>query len=196
MKKTSKLTIGLSLSLSGRYAAMGCQAESALRLFAADTNAAGGIEISGQRYDIALECADDQGDQRHAASIYRELSSSRQVNLLFSPYGSALTRAAAPIAEAAGLLFVNHGGADDGLYQRAYRMLVGVLTPASGYMTELARLISNLKFWRKRVAIVSICIAVCPSGCGRDGTGVRRTPHPPPWSEGSREVPRPLRSGT
>ena len=155
MKKTSKLTIGLSLSLSGPYAAMGCQAESALRLFTADANAAGSVEISGQRHDIALECADDRGDQRRAESIYRELSSSRQANLLFSPYGSALTRAAAPIAEAAGLLFVNHGGADDGLYQRAYRMLVGVLTPASGYMTEFARLASNLKFWRKRVAIIS-----------------------------------------
>lgn len=149
------MTIGLSLSLSGRYAAMGCQAEAALRLFAADTNAAGGVEIGGQRHDIVLECADDQGDQRRAESIYRELCSSRQVNLLFSPYGSALTRTAAPIAEAAGLLLVNHGGADDGLYHRAYRMLVGVLTPASGYMTELARLVSGLKFWRKRVAIVS-----------------------------------------
>ncbi len=134
---------------------MGAQAESALRLFAADTNAAGGIEVDGRRHQIDLQCADDQGNQRHAESIYRELSSSRRINLLFSPYGSALTRTAAPIADAAGLLFVNHGGADDSLYQRAYRMLVGVLTPASEYMTEVARLISGLKFWRKRIAIVS-----------------------------------------
>jgi branched-chain amino acid transport system substrate-binding protein len=151
----NKLTIGLSLSLSGRYAAMGRQADSALRLFAADTNAGGGVEIGGRRHDIALECVDDQGDRGRAESIYRELSSSRPVNLLFSPYGSSLARAAAPIAHAAGLLFVNHGGADDGLYQRGYRMLVGVLTPASGYMTELARLVGSLKFWRKKVAIVS-----------------------------------------
>jgi branched-chain amino acid transport system substrate-binding protein len=155
VKNPNNLTIGLSLSLSGRYAAMGCQAELALRLFAADTNADGGVEVDGQRYVIALECADDQGDQRRAASIYHDLCSNQQVDLLFSPYGSALTRAAAPIADAAGLLFVNHGGADDGLYQRAYRMLVGVLTPASEYMSELARLVSTLKFWRKRVAIVS-----------------------------------------
>jgi branched-chain amino acid transport system substrate-binding protein len=155
VKKASKLTIGLSLSLSGRYAAMGCQAESALRLFAADANAAGGIEIAGQRHDVALKYADDNGDQRRAASIYRDLCSDHQADLLFSPYGSALTRSAAPIAEAATRLFVNHGGADDGLYQRGYRMLVGVLTPASGYMTELAHLVSTLKFWRKRVAIVA-----------------------------------------
>jgi ABC-type branched-subunit amino acid transport system substrate-binding protein len=34
-------------------------------------------------------------------------------------------------------------------------MLVGVLTPASEYMREFARLISTLKFWRKRLAIVA-----------------------------------------
>jgi branched-chain amino acid transport system substrate-binding protein len=155
MKRANKLTIGLSLSLSGQYAAMGRQAESALRLFVADTNSAGGVEVEGQRREIVLECADDQGDQRLAASIYQDLCSSHQVDLLFSPYGSALARVAAPIADAAGLLFVNHGGADDSLYNRAYRLLVGVLTPASGYMSDLARLVSTLKFWRKRVAIIS-----------------------------------------
>jgi branched-chain amino acid transport system substrate-binding protein len=155
VKKTNALTIGLSLSLSGRYAAMGRQAESALRLFVADANAAGGVEVAGQRYEIALECADDRGDQRRAALIYQELCGQRRVDLLFSPYGSALARAAAPIAAAAGVLFVNHGGADDGLYQQNYRTLVGVLTPASEYMTEMARLVSTLKFWRKRVAIVA-----------------------------------------
>jgi branched-chain amino acid transport system substrate-binding protein len=155
MKDAGKLTIGLSLSLSGRYAQMGRQAESALRLFAADTNAAGGVEIQARRYELELQCIDDQGEQRRAVSIYRELCSTGRVDLLFSPYGSALTRAAIPIAEETGLLLVNHGGADDGLYKHAYRMVVGVLTPASGYMTELARLISTLKFWRKRLAIVS-----------------------------------------
>jgi branched-chain amino acid transport system substrate-binding protein len=143
------------MSLSGPYAAMGCQADAALRLFTADTNAGGGVEIRGQRHDIALECVDDQGDQRRSASIYRELCSNRRADLLFSPYGSSLTRAAAPIAEEAGLLFVNHGGADDSLYQRKYRLLVGVLTPASEYMTEMVRLVSNMKFWRKRLAIVA-----------------------------------------
>ena len=34
-----KITIGLSLSLSGEYAAMGREAETAIRLFIADANA-------------------------------------------------------------------------------------------------------------------------------------------------------------
>jgi branched-chain amino acid transport system substrate-binding protein len=155
VKTTTKLTIGMSLSLSGRYAAMGSQAESALRLWVADTNAAGGVEAGGQRHELALECADDQGDQRRAASIYHDLCSNRRVDLLFSPYGSGLVRTTAPLAERQGLLFINHGGADDNLHRRGYRMLVSVLTPASEYLTEIARLVSNLKFWRKRIALVA-----------------------------------------
>jgi branched-chain amino acid transport system substrate-binding protein len=153
--RANKLTIGLSLSLSGPHADMGSQAESALRLFVADTNAAGGIEINGQHHLLELQCADDKGDQRRAASIYQELCSSHRADLLFGPYGSGLVRVTAPIADGAGLLYVNHGGADDRIYQSGYRLLVGVLTPASKYMTELIRLVSILKFWRKRVAFVA-----------------------------------------
>lgn len=109
----------------------------------------------GKHYEIALECADDQGDQRRAASIYHDLCSNRRADLLFGPYGSGLVRAAAPVADEARLLFVNHGGADDSVYRHGYRMLIGVLTPASRYMTELARLVSTLKFWRKRIAMVA-----------------------------------------
>ncbi len=134
---------------------MGSQAESALRLFVAETNAGGGIEIKGQRHRIELQCVDDRGEQRRAASIYQELCATHKADLLFGPYGSGLVRLTAPIAENAGLLYVNHGGADERIYQRGYRLLVGVLTPASRYMTELIQLVSSLKFWRKRVAIVA-----------------------------------------
>jgi ABC-type branched-subunit amino acid transport system substrate-binding protein len=53
------------------------------------------------------------------------------------------------------MVMVNHGGADDQLYEHGYRMIVGVLTPASDYMTGFVTLLMTLKFWRKRLAIVS-----------------------------------------
>jgi len=149
------LTIGLSLSLTGEYAAMGRQAEAALRLFVADANAGSGIEIDNRRYELALECIDDQSRRDLAAEIYRDLCFEKRAELIFGPYSSALARAAAPIVEEAGIVMVNHGGADDDLYNRGYRMMVGVLTPASEYLTGFVRMLATLKFWRKRVAIVS-----------------------------------------
>jgi branched-chain amino acid transport system substrate-binding protein len=150
-----KLTIALSLSLTGRYAAMGRQAEAAIRLFTHDINASGGIAAARERYDLALECIDDQSRPDRMAEIHRELCKAARPRIIFGPYSSELTRVAAPIAEDAGMLFVNHGGADNGIHERGYRMIAGVLTPASEYMSGFVRLLATLKFWRKRVAIIS-----------------------------------------
>lgn len=150
-----KLTIALSLSLSGRYAAMGRQAEAAMRLFTRDVNDGGGIVAARRRYELALECFDDQSDAARIEEIYRDLCAASGPRIIFGPYSSELTRSAAPIVEAAGMPLINHGGADDRIHERGYRMIVGVLTPAGEYMKSFIHLLTTLKFWRKRVAIVS-----------------------------------------
>jgi branched-chain amino acid transport system substrate-binding protein len=149
------ITVGLSLSLSGEYAAMGREAETAIRLFIADANASTALRINGERCDFALKCQDDASDPARCANIYRSLCSDRRINIIFGPYSSRLTRVAAPIAEQHGRLFINHGGADDELYTHSYKLIVGILSPASDYMREFVNLLSNLRIWRKRVAIVT-----------------------------------------
>lgn len=168
-----RLSVGLSLSLSGIHAAMGRQAEAAIKLFVDDLNAAGGVRVGGHARELALECHDDRSDAARCAEIYRDLCGARRAGLLLGPYSSSLTRAAAPIAEAAGMLMLNHGGADDGLHAQGRRMLVGVLSPASDYLSGFARLLTELKFWRKRLAIVA---ATTPFA--RDvATGLERACH-------------------
>ncbi len=126
-----------------------------MRLFVADTEAAGGIEVGGRRYRLALECHDDRSEPARAAEIYRWLCSEHRAGLIFGPYSSRLARVAAPIAEGAGMVMVNHGGASDELYNCNYRLVVGILSSASDYLLPFGRLLSTLKFWRKRVAIVA-----------------------------------------
>ncbi len=152
---TRDLTLGLSLSLSGKYAAMGRQAAAAIALFVADLNAAGGITVDGVTRRVAHECFDDQSRVDRTGEIYHDLCFTRRRDLVFGPYSSALARAAAPLAEEAGMLFVNHGGADDALHDRGHRMIVSVLSPASEYLVGFARLLATLKFWRKRLAIAA-----------------------------------------
>ena len=165
-----KITIGLSLSLTGEYAAMARQAELALRLFVADANAASAIRIDGERCDFALECHDDASNSARCADIYRALCSDSRIGIIFGPYSNRLARIAAPIASGAGRIFVNHGGAGDELYEQGNRMIVGVLSPASDYMLGFIRLLSTLKLWRKRLAIVAT-----PTGFARAvATGIER----------------------
>jgi len=134
---------------------MGRQAEAALRLFVADTNAGGGVRLSGDHAEIALDCIDDQSNPTRCAEIYRTLAAGNRAELLLGPYSSNLAAVAAPIAEANGHVFINHGGAADSLYQSGYKMIVGVAAPASDYLTGFVRLLESLKFWRKRMAIVT-----------------------------------------
>jgi branched-chain amino acid transport system substrate-binding protein len=150
-----KITIGLSLSLTGEYAPMGRQAELAIRLFIADANASSALRVGGDRCEFALECYDDASDSIRCAEIYRSLCSDRRADIIFGPYSNRLARVAAPIAEQAGRVFVNHGGAGDELYERGYKLIVGILSPASDYLHGFVRLLTQLKLWRKRVAIVA-----------------------------------------
>lgn len=150
-----KITLGLSLSLTGEYAPMGRQAETAVRLFVAEANASGALRVGGERGEFALECHDDASDPARCAEIYRALCADRCTDVVFGPYSSRLTRVAAEIAEQSGRVFINHGGAGDELYDRGYKMIVGVLSPASDYLCGYVRLLTQLKLWRKRVAIVA-----------------------------------------
>jgi len=147
--------MGLSLSLSGPNGETGRQVLDALRLFVADANAAGGVRLGGQRAEFALRCHDDRSERERCALIYRELCASGKVDVLLGPCSSELTWAAAPNAEASGCLFVNHAGPADQLYERGYRMMVGLQTPASQYMDDFIQLLAELKIRRKRLGMVT-----------------------------------------
>jgi branched-chain amino acid transport system substrate-binding protein len=150
-----KITIGLSLSLTGEYSPMGRQAELAIRLFIADANASSALRVGGDRCEFALECHDDASDPVRCAEIYRSLCADRRADIIFGPYSNRLARVAAPVAEQSGRVFVNHGGAGDELYDSGYKLIVGILSPASDYLRGFVRLLTQLKLWRKRVAIVA-----------------------------------------
>jgi branched-chain amino acid transport system substrate-binding protein len=150
-----KITIGLSLSLTGEYSPMGRQAERAILQFVADANASSALRVGGERCEFALECLDDASDPVRCAEIYRALCVDSRADIIFGPYSNRLARVAAPIVDQAGRLFVNHGGAGDELYDRGYKLIVGILSPASDYLRGFVRLLTQLKLWRKRVAIVA-----------------------------------------
>jgi branched-chain amino acid transport system substrate-binding protein len=148
-----KLTLGLSLPLTGAYANFGRQIERALQLFVSDSNATG-LTLDGERCELALVCHDDASRRDHAAEIYRALATNHEADLLLGPYSTALARAVIPITEEARMLLVNHGGAADDLHSSP-RMLVSVLSPASTYMHGFIRLVTSLKMHRKRLAIAA-----------------------------------------
>lgn len=151
---TPALALGLSLSLTGRYAAMGRQALAGLRVAVEEVNAAAGVKLGALRRRLCLECRDDGSEAARCADIYRWFCAERRPELLLGPYSSGLTRRAAQATEAAGRLMINHAGADDAIHSAGRRLVVGVLSPASSYFTELAGVLGRLRWLRKRVALL------------------------------------------
>ena len=83
-------------------------------LLAIDTiNSAGGIRVGDKHYRVALQYYDDQSHPARVPPLYRKLLTEDHVNFLLGPYTSALTAAAAPVAEAARVPMVDaHGSAE------------------------------------------------------------------------------------
>jgi branched-chain amino acid transport system substrate-binding protein len=129
------MKVGAALSLTGRFAVQGRQARRGLELWAEDANRDGGLIVgpAGDRRTVALTVHDDQSRRAGAAAATERLILANRVDLLFSPYSSVLTIAAAEVAERHGRVLWNHGGSSDALDARGWRHVITMLTPASRY---------------------------------------------------------------
>ncbi len=89
------LRIGVSIALSGRYAAFGRMYADGLRLWEREENAKGGI--LGRRVDLIVH--DDGGEPDRAVEIYRGMLSSKRFDFVFGPYSSLVSKAVVPLLE-------------------------------------------------------------------------------------------------
>jgi branched-chain amino acid transport system substrate-binding protein len=156
MPKTS-ITLGIAVSLSGRYALLGRQVLEGLECYVRDVNAAGGmlLKSEGKRLPVSLVVEDDESDESKIRNLIEKLIRQDQVDLLIGPYGSGLTLAAAEMADAFQYVLWNHSGSSDEIFECNLSSVVGLLTPASLYLCAILDLIKSLDPAAKRVALFS-----------------------------------------
>ncbi len=135
-----EITVGLSISLSGRFARQGEQALDGIRLWA--------------RPPVRLICYDDQSQATIAQQNAVRLLEADRVDVLFGPYGSHLTIAVAPVAEENGKLLWNYGGTSDEIFNRGHRWLVSNASPASDYLRGLPGRLAERSSRPGRISIV------------------------------------------
>ena len=131
------IRIGLTLGLSGKYAALTAMQRRAYVLWQHDLNAKGGL--LGRKVELVIR--DDESDPAKAAALYKEMIDSNRVELIFGPYSSAITLEVAPVVEKAGYPMLTPGAAADRIWRQGYRYIFGVSPPASKYtlgMLDLA----------------------------------------------------------
>ncbi|MEU1877774.1 ABC transporter substrate-binding protein [Streptosporangium sp. NPDC020072] len=115
------LTLGAFLSLSGKHARFGHQAQLGLEIWHTANPA------------LNLLIQDDHSDPAVLRAGFRDLAD--RCDLLLGPYSTHLTRTAAHLAADHDRLLWNHGGSGDDVEASHPGHLVSILTPTSQYAT-------------------------------------------------------------
>ena len=145
MSALSEVLAGVSLSLSGRFRLQGQEALNGIRLW---------VDQTSPFLPLRLNVLDDESRSEQARENVLRLLTRDRVDLLFGPYSSVLTMAAAPIAEAHRKILWNHGGASDAIYEQGWRNLVNMPTPASDYLRALPLLVRQRDHGISRISIL------------------------------------------
>lgn len=149
-----RLRFGLPISLSGQFSLQGEQVLAGVKCWVRWVNERGGVTAAdGQQLPVELIQYDDESHPPAAADLTRRLIQDDEVDILFGPYSSQLTLAAAPVADANEVVLWNHSGATDALYDEAFHWLVSVLSPASRYFHGLLDLIRHIDQSASQVAM-------------------------------------------
>jgi branched-chain amino acid transport system substrate-binding protein len=130
------IRIGLTLGLTGKYAALGDMQQRAYRLWQRDVNAKGGL--LGRAVEIVI--IDDESTPAKARELYKRFIAKDRVDIVLGPYSSGITLAVAPIVDKAGYPMVTGGAAADKIWQQGYKNIFGVFTPASRYTIGMLNL--------------------------------------------------------
>jgi branched-chain amino acid transport system substrate-binding protein len=155
-----EITIGLSVSLSGKFHPQGQQALQGARLWQAYINAQGGIAVqNGEKRSVRLIWYDDRSRISFARKNACQLLKEDQIDILLGPYSSSLTMAVAEIAEEYKKVLWNSGGSSDEIFSHGRRYLVGIASPASDYLRELPHWLAE-----EHPALRRICVLYSAGG--------------------------------
>jgi branched-chain amino acid transport system substrate-binding protein len=132
-----QIRVGLSVSLSGKFQLQGQQALNGVLLWESYANAQGGISTDDIPRAVRLIWYDDGSRVSRTRENVLRLIRNDSVDILLAPYSSTLTMAAAEIAEEYKKILWNYGGASDEIFNRGWRYIIGIASPASDYLRRL-----------------------------------------------------------
>jgi branched-chain amino acid transport system substrate-binding protein len=150
----SKVVIGHPACLSGKYAKAGEQALGGVKA-CVDwvNNVHGGVKVGGKTYTIEYKYYDCESKKEAVTSLIGRLITVDKVNVVFAPYSSGLTLRGAPVAEARQMLYMDHGGANNKIFQQGFRYVVQTIGPASRYHEGTLDMIHKIDPEAKKVAL-------------------------------------------
>lgn len=128
------ITIGHPAALSGKYAKAAEQAVGGIQAAVAWVNDTyGGVGVGGTKIPLEYIYYDCESRKESVTSLLERLITTDQVNFTIAPYSSGLTLAGAPVAEKYGVVYLDHGGASDKIFEQGFQYVVQTIGPGSKY---------------------------------------------------------------
>ena len=128
------ITLGSSISLTGKYATNGLHTQRGYDFAVNTINEAGGVTVGGKSYKLAVKYYDDESTPARAAQLAERLIQQDGVDYMLGPYSSGMTKAIAPVSEKFGVPMIEAEGAARSLFTQGYKYLFAVLSTTDLYL--------------------------------------------------------------
>jgi len=139
------ISIGAAVSETGKYAREGKDVRQGYDLWADWVNGeGGGIAMGDQVCQAEIVYYDDESDPDTVSRLVEKLVTEDEVDILLGPYSSSMTMAASAIAEKYDVIMVEGNGSSETLFERGFKNLFAVLTPAGNYGESALKSLSEL----------------------------------------------------
>nr|WP_290665136.1 amino acid ABC transporter substrate-binding protein [Ardenticatena sp.] len=138
------IRLGAAVSETGKYAREGKDTRQGYETWRKWVNEEyGGIKVGNERYKVEIIYYDDEGDPDTAARLVEKLITEDKVDFLLGPYSSSLTKSTSAIAEKYNKIMIEGNGASESLFERGFKNLFAVLTPAGNYTQSGLKLLAD-----------------------------------------------------
>lgn len=155
------ITLGAVVSITGEYSTNGKFTRDGYDLMVERINSDGGIKVGDKTYKLAIKYYDDESTSARAAQLAERLVKQDGIKYILGPYGSALTKAIAPVTEKYKVPMVEGNGAARGLFTKGYKYTFAVLNTSDQYLTPAITLAAEqAKAAGKDPAALKVAIAI------------------------------------
>ncbi len=138
------ILFGAAVSDTGRFAREGQDTRQGYDLWLDwVNNEYGGVKVGEDRYQVEIVYYDDEGDSDTAANLVERLITEDEVDFLLGPYSSGLTMSTSAIAEKYNVLMVEGNGASESIFERGFKNIFAVLTPAGNYTQSALKALAD-----------------------------------------------------
>ena len=128
------ITLGSSISLTGKYATNGLHTQRGYDYAVQVINDAGGVSVGGKSYKLSVKYYDDESTPARGAQLAERLIQQDGIEYMLGPYSTGMTKAIAPVSEKFGVPMVEAEGASRSLFTQGYKYLFAVLSTSEQYL--------------------------------------------------------------